>query len=95
METTALLNERGTTHGRFADNARYAQQLRAIWRTSMYWGQMPLEHREALDHIAGKLSRILSGQSTFEDHWRDIAGYATLAADTRPTSYDDRQLGER
>ncbi len=45
-----------------------------------------------MDHIAGKLSRILSGQPGFDDHWRDIAGYATLAVETMRESYDDRQL---
>jgi hypothetical protein len=81
MSTAALLNERGTTHGSFADNARYAQHLRAFWRTSPSWESMPLEHREALDQFAGKLSRILSGQSMFRDHFLDVAGYASLAAE--------------
>lgn len=79
MDTTALLIERGVTHGDFADNARYGQLLRALWRSSKTWSEMPDEHREALDHIAGKLSRILSGQSRFRDHWNDLAGYAELA----------------
>lgn len=79
MSTTALLQERSTTHGRFADNARYAQMLRALWRSSPAWSSMPDEHREALDHMAGKFSRILSGQSRFCDHWADLAGYASLA----------------
>jgi len=84
MDTTALLTERGTTHGSFTDNARYAQRLRAFWRTSPAWESMPDEHREALDQIAGKLSRILSGQSTFRDHFDDIAGYSVLAANACP-----------
>lgn len=75
----ALLSERGTTHGSFTDNARNGQMLREAFRSSPRWAEMPPEHREALDHIAGKLSRILSGQSRFRDHWADIAGYATLA----------------
>jgi hypothetical protein len=79
--TTELLTERGTTHGSFTDNARNGQMLRDAFRSSPKWASMPLEHREALDHIAGKLSRILSGQSNFADHWADIAGYATLAKD--------------
>jgi hypothetical protein len=81
MSTTALLETRGTTHGRFADNAKFAQALRSIWRQSPHWERMPEEHREALDHMAGKLSRILSGQSRFRDHFDDIAGYAQLAAE--------------
>jgi hypothetical protein len=79
VNTTALLQERGQTHGNFCDNARYAQQLRALWRTSPQWDAMPAEHQEALDQMAGKFSRILSGQSTFFDHWADVAGYAKLA----------------
>ena len=74
-----LLNTRGATHGSFADNARNGQQLRAFFRRSPHWDTMPEVQREALDMIACKLSRILSGQSTFEDHWADLAGYATLA----------------
>jgi hypothetical protein len=79
VSTTTLLQERGQTHGHFADNARYAQMLRALWRSSPAWHTMPDEHREALDHMAGKFSRILSGQSRYGDHWKDVAGYATLA----------------
>jgi hypothetical protein len=79
VEGDALLLQRGTTHGNFADNAKYGQALRALWRTADSWDRMPPEHREALDHLAGKLSRILSGQSDFADHWNDIEGYAGLA----------------
>ena len=71
--------ERGTTHGSFEDNARIAQQFRKLCRTSSHWEAMPVEHREALDNMATKFSRILSGQSTFADHWDDISGYALLA----------------
>jgi hypothetical protein len=81
MSTAALLNARGTTHGSFADNARNGQRLREYFRNQPAWEAMPEIQREALDMIATKLSRILSGQSTFDDHWKDIAGYATLVAE--------------
>lgn len=80
MSTTELLQERNTTHGDFADNARYGQALRDFMRGTKHWTMMPDQHKEALDMIACKLSRILSGQSDFKDHWDDIAGYALLAA---------------
>ncbi len=80
MNTEALLSERGTTHGDFHCNAQFGQALRALWRTSPHWASMPPEHREALDHMAGKFSRILSGQSTFRDHWDDVSGYSALAS---------------
>lgn len=79
MSTTELLQERQTTHGEFSDNARLGQALRDFWRGSDHWTMMPDVQKEALDMIACKLSRILSGQSTFADHWADIAGYAELA----------------
>lgn len=79
METEALLQDRGKTHGSFAANAFYGQQLRRLFRSSQHWESMPDEHKEALDLIALKLSRILSGQSMHADHWADTAGYAKLA----------------
>lgn len=81
VTTTALLNERGQTHGQFSDNARTGQLLRALFRASPGWHAMPDVHKEALDMIATKLSRILSGQSRHKDHFADIAGYASLAMD--------------
>lgn len=92
MSTAALLDTRGKTHGNFADNARIGQRLRAFFRSQSDWDAMPEVHREALDLIALKLSRILSGQSSHEDHWLDISGYAELARQYRPKSYDDRQI---
>lgn len=80
MSTDALLTERGTTHGKFEDNARYGQMLRHQFRQSKGWENATHVQREALDYIAGKLSRILSGQPGHADHFRDIAGYAELAA---------------
>lgn len=79
MTTETLLAERQSTHGDFSDNAKHGQYLREYFRSSPTWSQLHPVHREALDQIAGKLSRILSGQATYVDHWRDVAGYATLA----------------
>ena len=33
---------------------------------------------EALDLICNKLGRIANGDPTYDDSWRDIAGYAQL-----------------
>jgi hypothetical protein len=80
MERDAILVERQKTHGSFKTNAQVSQTLKA---TFSYHGKSDLkvEHREALDMIALKLSRILSGQATFKDHWDDIAGYAKLGSE--------------
>jgi len=82
MTTEALLNERGKTHGSFAMNAHFSQALKSIMQSDgAGYATMKAEHREALDQIALKLSRILSGQANFKDHWDDVAGYAKLASD--------------
>ena len=79
MKTEKILAERNRTHGDFARNAEISQQLKMLFDR---YGKEDLHvvHREALDVIALKISRILSGQSHFKDHWVDIAGYATLGA---------------
>ena len=79
MTTDDLLAQRATTHGSFKSNAQIGQSLRALFRRHEAWPGMPVEHREALDMIACKISRILSGQSDYQDNWADIAGYAELA----------------
>jgi Domain of unknown function (DUF6378) len=77
----ALLDQRGATHGSFKDNGSYAQMLKCVMRESKGWSGATVKQKEALDMIATKLSRIMSGQPRHADHWIDIAGYATLAAD--------------
>ena len=74
-----LLTQRSKTHGDFGQNAHHAQELRRLWRASARWHDMPDVQREALDMMATKLSRILSGHAWCADHWQDIAGYAQLA----------------
>ena len=76
----ALLDERQKTHGSFQLNAYWGQELRELFRRSPGWHHADNRQREALDYIAGKLARILSGQPAYADHWDDIAGYAKLAA---------------
>lgn len=86
-----LLQEREKTHGSFAFNAAISQALKKLYRTPHLIGPQIYEdsryielcavHREALDMIALKLSRILSGQADFRGHWDDIAGYAKLGSE--------------
>ena len=77
-----ILVEREKTHGSFARNALYSQEIKHIFTTGLNNSQsIRAAQREALDMIALKLSRILSGQANFKDHWDDIAGYAKLGAE--------------
>ena len=73
-----LIKERGKTHGMFELTASLAVQLQELTRTKV--GEPPIM-RHALDMICVKLARIVSGDPSHADHWRDIAGYASLIAD--------------
>jgi len=78
METQDLLNERNKTHGSFIVNGRVSQGLKDVIRKEPGYAILDIVHREALDHIFGKIGRIMAGQPEFDDHWDDIAGYAQL-----------------
>jgi hypothetical protein len=79
-ERDPLLVERQKTHGDFKLNAEISQGIKS-WFDMPQTSKLSKVHREALDMIALKLSRILSGQANFKDHWDDIAGYAKLGSE--------------
>jgi hypothetical protein len=79
---TDTLNERGATHGDFRENARMSQAIKRVYEASPAWAALDDVEREALELIAFKSARILTGGGhgpKHADNWRDIAGYATLA----------------
>lgn len=73
-----ILDERQKTHGDFDLTAMIAQELKDAMRRGKNWSEMDDTEREALEMIATKIGRILSGNPHDVDHWRDIAGYAAL-----------------
>lgn len=75
------LSERGARYGDFAAQAAIAQTLKKVMRANGRWGELKPDQREALDHIAVKVSRILNGDPNYHDSWHDIEGYAKLIAD--------------
>jgi hypothetical protein len=80
-EMDALLTTRHSTHGKFIDNARISQNLKAMLHSEDAWGGLEPNQQEALDLICTKISRIMSGHHDFADHWDDIGGYARLGKD--------------
>lgn len=91
-DLSAVLAERGKTHGNFTDHATITQRLKAEIRSLLgargYPGSVgsssagfTYEQVEALEMIAHKMGRILAGDPNFKDHWDDIAGYAKLVSD--------------
>lgn len=77
--TESLLAERQTTHGDFETNAKVSQHLKKLFLFYLPESAHDVHH-EALDMIALKISRILSGQADHAEHWDDLAGYAKLAS---------------
>jgi hypothetical protein len=75
-----VLAQRPSTHGDFAENAETSQELKHILRSRSGWHRLPPIAQEAIDLICTKLSRVVSGDGRFGDHWVDIAGYAQLVA---------------
>ncbi len=78
MDIQKTLSERGKTHGDFAVQGATSQLLKDNLRATNGWSQLSPAMRDSLDTICMKISRILNGNPHEPDHWRDIAGYATL-----------------
>jgi hypothetical protein len=79
MTPDDLIAERAKTHGDFKVNARVAQAIRYAIRDETAWAELSFAQRETLDHIAGKIGRIVAaGCHGSPDHFRDIGGYARL-----------------
>lgn len=92
LEQTLL--DRGTTHGGFEDVASIALTLQRTARMAKENGiYEPSKTEEyALDMIFNKIARIIAGNSSFADHWTDIAGYAILGRDS--VAADNNKKGE-
>lgn len=83
-KVAAILDERGGLqgtgrYGPFIDNAVIAQETKHVWHKSPNWEKLNAAQQEALDLIAMKVSRILSGDPNYVDNWDDIEGYSRLA----------------
>lgn len=74
-----VLDQRQSTHGTFAENAEFSQDVKRMMRGERNWDDsLNNDMRETLDYIVMKMTRILNGNAHEPDHWLDIAGYATL-----------------
>lgn len=73
-----VLDERNKIHGEFTNDARTSQALKHVMHETKNWSDLTFVQKEALEHIATKIGRILSGNPNHVDHWSDIQGYARL-----------------
>lgn len=81
MSIDTTLAERGSRYGEFINNASVAQELKRVMAMSSGWDTMEPDQREALEVIAQKISRIVTGDPCYADNWHDIQGYAKLVED--------------
>ena len=85
-EYSKELEDRGPKYGPFSEMACTAQRLKDIMRSAPVGGMIsrpPTSYAqcEALDLIATKIARILTGDPDYLDSWVDIQGYVQLAID--------------
>lgn len=78
-----ILEERNKTNGNFLEQSACSQELLKIIANYSEVNEIfeltPFM-LESIIMICHKLSRIAVGDPRVEDHWDDIAGYATLTA---------------
>lgn len=77
---TGTRTARQAVYGTFSENARVAQELKALFARE-HEGDVPEVVSEGLDLISLKLSRILTGDPAYLDNWIDLAGYAMCVHD--------------
>lgn len=79
MNVQSTIAARKNTHGPFENNARASQELKAWFRQQPSWTFFTDIQKESVELICTKFSRIMTGDPHYDDHWHDVAGYATLA----------------
>lgn len=85
VDIQATLKERGSRYGAFAGHAKLTQALKKVFFEHMRDvndNSLNATEQEGVDMIFHKLGRIGNGDPHYKDSWVDIAGYATLVADT-------------
>ena len=74
----ATLKERGSRYGAFADHAEITYSIKNVFMNSVKWSSLDNTMKEALDMVAHKFGRILNGDPTYIESWRDAVGYLQL-----------------
>ena len=65
-------------YGEFPMVASLSQTLKEEMSCRATLNNLDPDMKEALEMIAGKISRIVNGDPTYLDNWHDIQGYAKL-----------------
>jgi len=71
-------------HGGMEAVGEISQHMKMAMRDGRNWESLTPGEQEALDMIAHKIARILSGADPHDpEHWTDLAGYAHAAMRSR------------
>ena len=74
---------RDEQHGGMEAVGEVSQHMKMAMRDGRNWERLTDGEQEALDMIAHKIARILSGADPHDpEHWTDLAGYAHAAMRT-------------
>jgi hypothetical protein len=65
-------------HGSYTDNARIAQNLKAMLHGEESWIGLEPWQQESLDMICSRIGRILAGNPSHPKHWFGIINFANL-----------------
>jgi hypothetical protein len=83
-DVAATLAERGKRYGDFTDHAELCQALKTEMMTAPGYAALHAVQAQALEVIADKIARILTGDPDYADNWHDIQGYAKLVEERLP-----------
>ncbi|PJG82601.1 DUF6378 domain-containing protein [Caviibacterium pharyngocola] len=83
-KTNEILNQWQSTYGEFDATAKVSQEIKST--IDKHSESLNARQREALEMIATKMARILTGDPVYKDNWQDIAGYALLGGDLYSSS---------
>lgn len=84
MSVEDTLLERGKRYGDFSDHARVCQNIKGAMNAAPKWPDLSDVQAQALEVIADKIARILTGDPNYDDNWHDIQGYARLVEERLP-----------
>lgn len=95
-----ILKQRGKIYGSFTSHAYITQRLEnlceehfnIVHTTHNFKHFLTPVQLEGFHMILHKIGRIVNGDPMYEDSWRDIAGYATLVADTLKNEQNVKSL---
>lgn len=81
---TPKIPNRDEQHGGIEAVGTVCQRMKIAMRAGQNWPLLTPGEQEALDMIAHKIARILSGADPHDpQHWEDVAGYAHAAMRAR------------